>query len=504
MSSPYGHRAIKRLGHCNSHSFDVIVVGAGMAGLAAAALLAREGRKVLVVESHDRPGGCMTSWVRKPRDKNRIARRFVFDAGVQDISGLGAGAPLHQLLALLGEQNALHWLPMQHRYVINDITVDLPGNWDELEGVLCARFPDEAPGVSALLGEIRLIYDDLYAGMRSARYRAITQLPAAEQAQWHHRFRHAAQATGQSYGALLRRHLSNPTLLSIFNLLSEYVTDDPAAIGVNDMVPLFGYYVAGGFYPAGGAQKLPDLLCRSIRHHGGEIRLKTQATRFVLRGGQIAGVELSQGQIARAPVVISNADIAASHGALLGPYDLPPRYRQRLERLKRGPSAILINFGLDKIPDLPARVFVEQHGLIFGLSNPSAIDPSLAPPGHAALCLLHLLHEDEAGPWFELNAPQYQRAKEAHARTLIDAASRVVTDLEQHIVHYEVAAPPTFRHYIRSENGGIYGAARGQWCPAVKSPVPGLFLAGAGTATGPGVEAAVLSGLHAAHAVMDL
>lgn len=475
-----------------------------MAGLAAAALLAREGRKVLVVESHDRPGGCMTSWIRKPRDKNRIVRRFVFDAGVQDISGLGEGAPLHQLLTLLDEQGALQWLPVHHRYVINDVTVDLPRNWDDLERVLCARFPDEAPGISALLREIKLIYDDLYSGMRSTGYRAITQLPVAEQAQWHRRFQLAAQAAGKPYGEFLRRHLSNPTLLSIFGLLSEYVTDDPAAAGVNDMVPLFGYYIAGGFYPGGGAQKLPDLLCRSIRHHGGEIRLKTQAARFVLQAGKIAGVELPAGQMAHAPVVISNTDICASHGALLGPYDLPPRYRQRLGRLKRGPSAILINFGLDRVPDLPARVFVEQHGLIFGLSNPSVIDPSLAPPGHAALCLLHLLREDEVNAWFDLTPPQYQRAKEAYARTLIAAAGRVVADLEQHIVHYEVAAPPTFRHYIRSKNGSIYGAARGQWCPAVKSPIPGLFLAGSGTATGPGVEAAVLSGLHAAHAVMDL
>lgn len=489
--------------HTDDQYFDAIVVGAGMAGLSAAALLAQQNYKVLVVEHHDRPGGCMTSWIRKPRDRNRIAQRFVFDAGVQDISGLGAQAPVQHLLTQLGEENGLHWLPVQHRYVINGTAVDLPRNWDELEHVLCSRFANEAQGVSAFLREIRLIYDDLYAGMRTADYRPVTQLMPSAQADWSHNFKYAAQAAGRSYVELLRRHIRNPTLISIFSILSEYVTNDPGCLSLTDMVPLFGYYISGGFYPAGGAQKLPDLLCRSIRRHHGEIRLRCRANRFILCDGAIAGVELASGQSVYALAVISNADIAASHGAMLGPYDLPPRYRQRLKQLKRGPTAILINFGLDQIPDMPARVFVEQDGLIFGLGNPSVIDSSLAPPGHAALSLLHLLPEDKARSWFDLGAEQYESAKEAYAQKLIAAAGKVIPDLDQHIVHYEVAAPPTFQHYIQSENGSIYGAARGQWCPAVKSPVPGLLLAGAGTATGPGVEAAVLSGLHAAHAIMD-
>lgn len=445
----------------------------------------------------------MTSWVRKPRDRNRVARRFVFDAGVQDISGLGPGAPLDRLLTLLGEREALHWLPVRHRHVVDGVGVDMPRDWAGLEQLLCARFPEEAPGIRAFLGEIGLIHHDLYAGMQAAEYRPVGQMPLAEQMQWQRRFPHAAGAAGRSYGAYLRRHLRNPTLLGIFSLLAEYVTDDPDRVSLTDMVPLFGYYIDGGFYPSGGAQKLPDLLCRVIARHGGDIRLRTGVTRFLLQEARIAGVELSSGAVAHAPVVISNADVAASHGALLGNYDLPPRYRQRLRQLQRGPSAILLNLGLDTVPDLPARVFVKQGELVFGLSNPSTLDPSLAPPGHAALCLLHLLPEAEAGPWFGLPPAQYEAAKQAHAQRLIEAAGSIIPELERHMVHCEVAAPPTFRHYIRSENGSIYGAARGQWCPAVSSPVPGLFLAGAGTATGPGVEAAVLSGLHAAHAVVD-
>src|SRR4051812_43315274 len=75
----------------DDHRHHVVVVGAGIAGLSSAALLASRGFKVLVVEAHDRPGGYCTSWTRRVRGSDGVVRRFVFDAGVQDISGLGSG-----------------------------------------------------------------------------------------------------------------------------------------------------------------------------------------------------------------------------------------------------------------------------------------------------------------------------------------------------------------------------------------------------------------------------
>ena len=81
--------------------YHVIVIGAGIGGLSAAALLAARGYKVLVLEAHYLPGGNCASWQRGI-SINGKKHTFVFDSGVQDISGLGIKGPLRNLLDQIG------------------------------------------------------------------------------------------------------------------------------------------------------------------------------------------------------------------------------------------------------------------------------------------------------------------------------------------------------------------------------------------------------------------
>jgi phytoene dehydrogenase-like protein len=115
--------------------------------------------------------------------------------------------------------------------------------------------------------------------------------------------------------------------------------------------------------------------------------------------------------------------------------------------------------------------------------------------------LLHLLPESEKRLWFDLERAAYSRSKADIGERLLAATETVIPDLRQHICYMQVAAPPTFTHYLRSANGSIYGAARGQWTPPLKAPVPGLMLLGGGGRTGPGIEAVVMAGTIAANLI---
>ncbi len=136
-------------------------MGAGIGGLTAAALLARQGAKVLVVESHDRPGGSCTSWLRKARLPGGTAGRFIFDSGVQDFSGLGPGGALRWLLTELGLGSRLAWHRVRHRYHLDDLVIDVPATAEGFARKLAGMFPGEAGGLADFFRTISTIYKDL-------------------------------------------------------------------------------------------------------------------------------------------------------------------------------------------------------------------------------------------------------------------------------------------------------------------------------------------------------
>jgi phytoene dehydrogenase-like protein len=142
------------------------------------------------------------------------------------------------------------------------------------------------------------------------------------------------------------------------------------------------------------------------------------------------------------------------------------------------------------------------NDLQLGIGNPSVIDSSVASPGCAALTLLRLLPEAEKECWFASDRRTYRQAKVQFAERLISAVATIIPALREHIHYLQIAAPPTFTRYLSSLNGSIYGSARGQWSPPIKTPVPGLMLVGGAVPTGPGIEAVVIAGTIAANLIV--
>lgn len=478
---------------------DVIVVGAGIGGLTTAALLARRGLRVLVLEQHFLAGGFCTSWPRTVR-RGPERLRYVFDAGVHDVSGLGPRGPVRSLLRQLGREHALDWRRVGHEYVLPGLRLKVPHRAADLVERLGALFPDDRAGLGTFFSEMEAVYRELYADshltggvpMPPATVEDMLAYPSARP--------HAYRWMAVPFGAMLDAHVRDPRLRELLSVLSGYLSDDPRRLTVGAMAPIFGYYFDGGYYPAGGSQALADTLAAAIREAGGEVRLRTPVRRIVIERGRATGVESAGGRVERAPLVVSNADARRTFLELVGAECLPRDFAERVRGLRPSASAFVVYLGVDEVPDLEPITLLSTPAGALGIAVPSRVDPGLAPPGHASLTLTTLIPAREAETW-DRGAPGYLARRRAAGEELIARAEAVLPGLRQHIVYRQEGSPATFGRYAWTTGGSIYGPALGQWRSPAYSPVPGLALAGAGVFPGAGVEAVVISGTIVADAL---
>jgi phytoene dehydrogenase-like protein len=479
---------------------DVVVVGAGIGGLTAGALLAKRGLRVAVVEQHTIPGGYCHSWKRMLALDGR-RQRVQFDAGVHDISGTHPGGTVHNLLGLLDARDRVEWKTVTQEYVTRGLRLRVPGDWKELVAELARHFPAEEQGIRNLFAEMRAVYDGLFS---TARWElGVPRPPRSVKEMLAFAAEHpkALRWREAPFLALLDEFLRDPELKRFLSVLTGYLTDRPEELSVAQMAPIFGYYFHGGRYPVGGSQRLPDVLVDVIREHGGTLLYKRRVCRIATEGGAVCGVELDDGSRLAARAVVSNADLRRTLTGLVGAGDLPADYRERYGRIERSTSGLAVQLVVDFVPDLaPITIEADEQGLGVVIAVPSLLDPSIAPEGCSGIELLGFVSRDEADAWDRAD-PDYASNKRKRCDELIARAERLLPGLSAGILFREDSSPRTFEHFACTDGGAIYGPSMAAQRPPAKSPIRGLVLAGSGVFPGPGVEAAMISGALAAHAI---
>jgi phytoene dehydrogenase-like protein len=487
---------------------DVVVIGAGLGGLAAAAHLATRGLAVTVVEAHEKPGGYATTFDRGA---------FTFEVGLHLLDAIGPGQPGRLVLDALGVGD-LELLSPTHlrREIWPDHDLRVPPGLEAYLDLLGAHFPAERRGLADLAALAQRLHGEATALdsplPRGALVNAGSLGPLSP----------LARSTA---GAVVDAHLGNPRLRAILDLFASGWLGLPLdrLSAVQWLIPWYSYHALGGSYPRGGSTALSLALTAVIARAGGEIRLSTPARRIQVRRGRVTGVELDTGELLETREVVSNVSPQQTFGRLVDPAAVEGRYLARLARMEPSVSCFKVWLGLDSPLDVssaggleydtylapayhpPASGAPDPRAANISVVIPTCLSPRLAPASRSIVSISMLV---DTAAW---NAAEDARPdlRVAAAEALIDRVeTALLPGLRARVEAREIATPATFERFTRNPGGSVYGwAARVDQCGAARldhpTPIDGLHLAGAWTRPGGGFTSALRSGLRTARGLLS-
>jgi prolycopene isomerase len=478
-------------------SYDVVVIGAGLGGLAAAAFTARAGKRVLVVERQDRVGGLAHSFERG---------QYHFDTAVHATSFGSVEPSLHTMLDELGVGDRCEWLqcatPLYSTF-FGDDRVDLPMGVGAFTASLQDRFPAEADGIARFVDLLVTLTREMERPRPQGSTKDMTA--AADTFSTILQYRHATVADA------LDEHLSDPRLKAVIAANWPNVGLPPSELSLLYWTGMATIRMEGGqYYCAGGFQGLGEAFAEAVRMHGGEIVLGAEATGISVEDGRATGVTLSGDRHVRAGAVVSNGDLIRTFESLVGVEHLPTRTVRKLGRMKPSLSAFIV-FAVTRL-DLKALGFGHvafaypswDHEASFAgslageptslmIAMPSVTDSSLTPPGEHVLSATALVRYD---------ARDWSADKERCTEAVLDRLERIMPGFRDALVFTESATPQTIERFSAHHNGAMYGWANSvdqvaTRRPSNKTPIEGLFLAGHWAQPGSGSMGVIFSGLRA-------
>jgi len=513
--------------------YDAIVIGAGHNGLAAAAVLAKAGLKVLTLEKNSYVGG-MAATV-------ELFKGFKHD--------IGAGT-----LCPLSEQ-IIQDLELE-KYGLDCIeTPIMSTNLSELgekpfimysdelklaEHVIRDHGEDALQGLAGMFEYCRTAgaYLDRFTPLSPPRYLR-SLVDAAPNDEIKDILRKCLFGSAMD---LINQFFPNPERHKVIRALMAFMAVHSTYRGPfspgSALVMAYGLATAPGGqifrHVKGGMGMLSEGLRRSIEENGGEVRVKNPVKRIVVENGKAVGVELRTGEGITADVVLSNLDAVATFIRLTGEEYLPADFVRKVKGIDNRGTHLQILVTLRELPEFVGDfAFMNEEGMRAGFSIfqspehfeecwdackwgrvpespslgfqiPSVWDDTLAPPGYHAGTIFSM--------YFPCTAPrdQHGRLKDEMADKIIDKLNRYAPNFRESIIDKAVFAPLHYEAMFGCTGGdfthGLFHPEQMlDFRPVVgwteyKTPIENLYLCGSACHPGPGVT--FIPGYNSAHEVL--
>ena len=480
--------------------YDAVVVGSGLGGVSAAALLAKHGYKTLVCEQGEGAGGLAHAFKRDG---------YTFDSAIRV---LAEGEMVEGLLEYLGVLDECKLLHIDHLYRANfpdGESIFAPVGIDEFMEAHIRLFPGEEEGIRTFFGLRRQMFLETAQMPMQVDPRQLAS--AMELAPTLFKYRTATLKD------VLDEHLHDPRLKAMASALWPYMGTEPSRLSFFAYSQFIGVLVDGPYYCQGTFQNLVDAFVTALERNGGELVLRTPVTRIVVEEGRVTGVELEGGRRIEAELVVSNADARHTFEDMIGLDQLPTSYVKRLQRLKPSMSACVL-YGAtshDVLQYEPAHeTFVYKHwdhadtwrdvlaGKPAGMSMSimTMLDPdNLAPAGEHVIIITAVAPYDVGRPWNEY--------RDEYMNDLLAEFEPTIPNLREHLSFWIGGTPVEIERFTRNYEGATYGweltpQQIGSKRLGHDAPIGGLYLAGHWTEEGPASFRVILSGINTATKIL--
>ncbi len=473
-----------------------------MGGLSAGNFLARYGKKVLILEKHNIPGGLITSFKRKG---------VQFDLGIESLFELKDGQAIPQFLEFWGTS-------VKAQRNEGDLCCFIDGKryefrHERLKDDFMAAFPDNKDDVAHIFDINEKMYEEMNSGTGAPK-------PPYEM--------NLLEFVKFGVNNFVKKPVFMKYGLKDAGIVLDKLTQNPvlrSAIYSKGIFPMvymayaYRFNVIGrDYYPTDGMQAIPDASVQSFASNGGILKLKTEAEKILVENGRVIGVKTKDGECYYTGNVISNASPHFTFDLLPDSLPLKNRIQQKLKQREIFPGVCALFMAVKDDYDfgntscfsfLSSTNYKDDHRNFTPENCPIEMVVYPHKPYdtyRAAVALLPIPYEYhnywETGAERERGEAYYKLKDEVRDTVLSRLDSLLGNGFKDNLALAELSTPITFERYTFSKNGSFMGWAidaknYGRFMKH-KTDVPNLYLVGQWVFPGFGVAGVMASGYYLA------
>lgn len=484
--------------------YDIIVIGAGLAGLTASLKLAKSGKKVALFEKHSMPGGYATNFNRK----NKNGNIYTFDVSLHSLSGTNENCCLNMLFNDLGIIDDITLLKKSEPSMIfknNGKICYIPNSASEYKEVLIKNYPNYKLGIESLFNFIKDFYEnrkDVIRGIDVPKYDTLFK--------------------DYSLTDFIKKYVNNDEFIDDFCYLWVYAGLPPSKLNSSYGFRMITSYIMGGeSYIKGGSGQLTKIMKEHIEKHGSKVYLLSEIIKINTENDRVISVTTKKGETFEANEFIFACNPIHIFSLINNP--IIKDYVENLNTLEKSTSITQLYVAID-CPTKEAGIktshtffyndtsnniynsFVndDTKNLSFVLTAYDQLDPDLNK--HGAYLNMAILDYEEN--WPERNTKEYKDKKDKITKLFLDKLIELYPKLKEHIQIVELGTPRTMQRYTNNASGSIYGWAQNLKQdnlvrPSFKTPFENAIMIGAWSYPGGGYEACMFSGFLGSNRILS-